>query len=148
MEQPAFICDIDGTVADNKHREHFLHRSPKDWDGFFAEAFKDEPKSNVLDIASYLRLVCGWRFVFVTGRNEQQRDITVQWLREHAVRYDHLYMRAADDRRPDHEIKREIYVHDIEPHFDVKLVLDDRTSVVKMWRELGLECWQVAAGDF
>jgi hypothetical protein len=30
----------------------------------------------------------------------------------------------------------------------VRLVLDDRNSVVKMWRSLGLECWQVAEGDF
>ena len=28
------LCDIDGTVADNSHRQHFLE-GKKDWDGFF-----------------------------------------------------------------------------------------------------------------
>jgi hypothetical protein len=31
---------------------------------------------------------------------------------------------------------------------DVFLVVDDRNKVVKMWRELGLNTWQVAEGDF
>ncbi|WP_441347838.1 phosphatase domain-containing protein, partial [Staphylococcus aureus] len=25
---------------------------------------------------------------------------------------------------------------------------DDRTQVVEMWRRIGVECWQVASGDF
>ncbi|MGZ1029121.1 phosphatase domain-containing protein, partial [Vibrio parahaemolyticus] len=24
----------------------------------------------------------------------------------------------------------------------------DRTQVVEMWRRIGVECWQVASGDF
>jgi hypothetical protein len=30
----------------------------------------------------------------------------------------------------------------------VVLCLDDRNSVVKLWRDLGLTCLQVAEGDF
>lgn len=30
----------------------------------------------------------------------------------------------------------------------VEIVFDDRNSVVKMWRLLGLTCFQVAEGDF
>ncbi|WP_444533355.1 phosphatase domain-containing protein [Vibrio parahaemolyticus] len=26
--------------------------------------------------------------------------------------------------------------------------MDDRTQVVEMWRRIGVECWQVASGDF
>ncbi|WP_446680100.1 phosphatase domain-containing protein [Cellulomonas biazotea] len=36
----------------------------------------------------------------------------------------------------------------IEPHFDVIGVVDDRRSVVEMWRSRGLVCFQVAEGDF
>jgi hypothetical protein len=32
--------------------------------------------------------------------------------------------------------------------YNVLLVLDDRFSVVSKWRELGLTCFQVNAGDF
>ena len=31
---------------------------------------------------------------------------------------------------------------------DVFLVVDDRDKVVKMWRDLGLNTFQVAPGDF
>ena len=31
---------------------------------------------------------------------------------------------------------------------EILFVLDDRSQVVKMWRELGLTCLQVADGNF
>lgn len=36
----------------------------------------------------------------------------------------------------------------IRDRYDVRVVLDDRDSVVKMWRSLGLTCLQVALGEF
>jgi hypothetical protein len=36
------LCDIDGTVANNDHRQHFLE-GKKDWDGFFDKLDEDEP---------------------------------------------------------------------------------------------------------
>tara|TARA_R110002020_G_scaffold227539_13_gene438195 strand:+ start:10087 stop:10632 length:546 start_codon:yes stop_codon:yes gene_type:complete len=59
-----------------------------------------------------------------------------------------LYMREEGDNRKDSIVKREMYEEYIKPHYNVKLVLDDRNQVVDMWRELGLPCWQVAAGNF
>jgi hypothetical protein len=56
-------------------------------------------------------------------------------------------MRKNDDFRPDHEVKREI----LNDHINkdrVRLVIEDRASVVKMWRQEGLVCWQVADGEF
>ena len=35
------MFDIDGVVADVRHRLHFLQRRPKDWPGFFAAAADD-----------------------------------------------------------------------------------------------------------
>mgnify|MGYP004095851775 CR=1 FL=1 len=34
-EKKIVICDIDGTTANNDHRQHFLE-GKKDWDGFFS----------------------------------------------------------------------------------------------------------------
>ena len=43
------ICDIDGTIANNDHRQHYLE-GKKDWEGFFSELesmnFYDPPKLN------------------------------------------------------------------------------------------------------
>ena len=35
------VVDIDGVVADVRHRLAFLDRRPKDWDGFFDAAVED-----------------------------------------------------------------------------------------------------------
>ena len=57
-------------------------------------------------------------------------------------------MRQNSDRRPDDVIKAEIYETCIEPYYNVLYVFDDRDRVVKMWREKGLTCLQVAEGNF
>jgi hypothetical protein len=57
-------------------------------------------------------------------------------------------MRAAGDSRRDSIVKREIFDDRIRQVWHVKGVLDDRDQVVRMWRDLGLTCVQVAPGDF
>ena len=56
-------------------------------------------------------------------------------------------MRGAEDHRPDHVVKREILNNGIDKT-KVWFVLDDRKSVVDMWRKSGLRCLQVQEGDF
>ena len=36
----AVIFDIDGTLADSKHRLKYIEQQPKQWDRFFSEAIK------------------------------------------------------------------------------------------------------------
>lgn len=153
--QPAIIIDIDGTLADCEHRRHHVEKTPKDWDAFYADMHKDAPKTMVGRVCE---LLCGPRspsprpsLIFVTGREETHRDKTHRWLVGNFPEWATgrlVLMRKKDDRRPDTEVKREIYEEKIKPLYRVDLVLDDRASVVKMWRDLGLECWQVAPGDF
>lgn len=38
----AVIFDIDGTLADSRHRLQYLEQQPKQWDRFFSEAIKDK----------------------------------------------------------------------------------------------------------
>jgi hypothetical protein len=45
-------------------------------------------------------------------------------------------------------VKREIFDRSIRHVWQVRGVLDDRDQVVRMWRDLGLTCAQVAPGDF
>jgi hypothetical protein len=57
-------------------------------------------------------------------------------------------MRVAGDHRKDSIVKQEIFENHIDGMFDVQFVLDDRDQVVTMWRSLGLQCFQVAEGNF
>ncbi len=91
-----------------------------------------------------------FQVVFVSGRKEQCRRQTLDWLERQEIRYhdSELFMRADSDNRPDVEVKRDIYKQHIEGRYEVAYVLDDRDAVVAMWRSLGLTVLQVAEGNF
>lgn len=52
------------------------------------------------------------------------------------------------DRRSDVQVKRELLAEIRKDGYEPIVVLDDRSSVVEMWREEKLTCLQVAKGDF
>lgn len=135
----SIIVDIDGTIADNMHRQSILEADPKDWDSFFLECHQDEPIVPVVDIVQVLEKV--YSILIVTGRSEKYRELTKFWLKKHEIPYDKLYMRREGDYRPDHEIKEEILMK-IRESYSPFLAIDDRQSVVDMWRRNGLICLQ------
>lgn len=141
-----YIFDIDGTLADNSHRTHHLLKQPKDWDAYHAEVERDTPHSHVLMVARALSNF-GYRLVFCSGRHDGQRLITREWLDSCGL-YGYLYMRKEGDHRPDYIVKRELLDQIRSDGFEPVMVFDDRNSVVKMWREAGIPCAQVAEGDF
>ncbi|MCR9203770.1 MAG: hypothetical protein NXH75_04270 [Halobacteriovoraceae bacterium] len=141
------IVDIDGTLANVDHRLKFIHNSPKDWEAFHGSCEKDTPNDWCLDIIKALK-VQGTSIVLLTGRGEEYREQTLSWLKNHNIPFDDLFMRGENDRRSDDLIKKEIYENKITPHYEISFVLEDRLSVVKMWREVGVTCLQCAWGDF
>jgi hypothetical protein len=84
----------------------------------------------------------------MSGRQESSRRQTELWLDAQQVPFDELFMRPTGDDRPDDELKQTIYEEHIAPLYSVIGILDDREKVVRMWRRLGLVCFQVAEGDF
>ena len=42
-QRPLAVFDLDNTLASTAHRQHFLERRPRDWEGFFAAAPEDPP---------------------------------------------------------------------------------------------------------
>lgn len=142
-----YIFDIDGTLADGTHRLHWIHPRPaKDWRAYFAACDGDAPIQHIIDLA---RLVYySHRIVLVSGRSDECRDATVEWLKVHGVPYDALYMRKAGDHRNDDVLKAEILEEMIADGWAPIMAFDDRDRVVKMWRERGVPCAQVAPGDF
>lgn len=141
------IFDIDGTLSDNTHRQHYVATAPKDWDAFYSLMHLDPPHEDVADL---LRMFEGhwFKIVLATGRDEKHRDATVTWLRQHNIPFDKLYMRPAGDRRDDGVVKIEMLAQMRTDGFDPKMVFDDRDRVVKAWRDAGLRCFQVAEGAF
>lgn len=143
-----FIFDLDGTLA---LRDESLSdcRKPFDW----ARVGEDLPNPAVVEVARAL-IGVGHKLLFVTGRMEQCRKPTCDWLIKHlGTPGVGLIMRADEDYRPDTEVKAEMYQSTLcrmlRSHFGgVAGIFDDRKGVVEMWRELGLTVFQVAPGEF
>lgn len=147
----AWIIDIDGTLAIKGERHPF------DWN----RVGEDAPNSPVICVVQALTASTlhsppgGYAIVYVSGRMEQCREATRDWLHDHVcgshltcICGSELHMRPDDDFRPDDVLKREIYEDRIRDRYEVVGVLDDRDKVVKGWRAMGLTCLQVAEGNF
>lgn len=141
----AVIVDIDGTVA-----LHGDERGHYEYDKVGADKTNDP----VVELVQKLAKEC--EIIFVSGREDRCRDATEKWLWRAGLR-EHpelrggtppLLMRKTGDHRSDDIIKAELFDRHIRDHYNVRWVLDDRTRVVAMWRELGLACLQVAPGTF
>lgn len=140
-------CDIDGTLADIAHRRRFLERRPKDWKAFKSTMHLDAPMPEV--IAAVKRLyAAGWNVVLMTGRDAASRRVTRDWLKQFDVPYAAIFMRADGDYRRDDLVKADLMAEAEDAGFRADLVFDDRDQVVRMWRNSGLTCVQVAEGNF
>lgn len=134
----AIIVDIDGTIA------HMTGRSPYD----YSRVWEDAVHNDVVHIISTVAASKDCKILLVSGRPESCRRDTLKWLFHNtSLIVEDLYMRKTDDKRSDSIVKYEILQELIKKYF-IELVFDDRDRVVKMWREAGLRCLQVAPGAF
>jgi len=151
------IFDLDGTLADCEHRKHFIQRPiigsyqqdpdwKPDWDAFFAACNDDRPIEAVIEVNRHL-YAQGVKVHIFSGRSDAVRRKTIRWLAHWGVKYDLLFMRPQGDTTPDEELKA-AWVDAIGGTWVISYVFDDRDKVVKMWRSLGITCFQVAEGDF
>ncbi len=134
----AVLVDIDGTVA------LLGTRSP------YQEDLVDSDAPNPDVITTVRALAAGGnRIVYCSGRTERSRAATLAWLDRHVgVAYDALLLRPAGDRRRDAVVKLELFDREVRNAYTILCVLEDRASVVKAWRAIGLTVLQVAEGDF
>jgi predicted kinase len=136
LRPPAVIVDLDGTLTSAAWREHHLTGRRKDWPSFFAGMGRDAPVGPLVDLVGWVANHAA--VVLLTGRPADHEPVIRRWLADHAVTYDLLLMRRDGDRRPDTVVKRERYLHDIRPRYDVRLAIDDRPGVIEMWRDAGV----------
>lgn len=139
------VCDIDGTVADLTHRLEYARGEKKDWKKFFSLLSDDTPRMDVYKAADALAVINEAALIFVSARPEDYRTETEEWLRTHNMYYSNLIMRRKGDKRQDTDVKSDIYNRYLK-QYDIVRVFDDRPSVIRMWREKGLEVEDVGNG--
>lgn len=131
------ICDLDGTLA------LISDRNPYD----ASTCFDDEINAPVLSV---VRRFSHLKVFFLSGRDSKYKEETIRFIEEKCKINFHyeLIMRSQGDTRKDSIVKREFYKEHIEGKYNVHFILDDRNQVVDMWRQEGLNCFQVAPGNF
>ena len=143
------LCDLDGTLSDYSERVHLY--KDKDYKSFNEAGIHDKPIEKVCEIIRNLH--CSYRpvdpieVVIITARDESCRQDTAHWLKRNKIPYDGLLMRPKGDLSSDQDCKAKLF----ETYFNIEeiwFVLEDRNSVVDMWRDKGLTCLQVARSDF
>lgn len=120
--RPWAVFDLDGTLADTAHRQHFLEGARRDWAGFFSAAVDDPPLTEGVRLALSSAEEC--EVTYLTGRPERCRKDTVAWLARHGLPEGRLRMRRNDDRRPARRTKLEI-LERLGREREVRMLVDD-----------------------
>jgi len=145
MSEEIVIFDIDGTLADVSERLHHIKKKPKDWDSFFKGIPQDKAIRSMVRLCNVL-YESGIKIILCSGRSDQYRTETIEWMAQQGVKYHELRLRGGHDRRSDMIVKREMLAG--MDRSKILFVVEDRSGVVEMWRSEGLVCLQCAPGVF
>ena len=144
------VFDLDSTLADTTHRNHFiLDHVPKRWDAFYRACVDDPPIKHTIELLKTLAN-SGHEVEIWSGRSDIVYVQTMEWLRNNKIHdYDirRILMRRAGDHRSDVRLKSG-WLHELHPDSYPDIVFEDRNRVVEMYRKNNVPCFQVAPGDF
>jgi len=170
---PVVIFDVDGTLADLQHRVPWITIGAscpncrgnvvpdclvckgtgklvkKQHDVFYSLVERDEPIEAVIKWVQAC-YAAGFFVIIVSGRSpETSAEGTYAWLATHNVPYHRIIMRRAYMQGPDTEEKQLILddLLKIIPKEQIAFVVDDRPSVVQMWKDNGLRVFPVRGRD-
>ena len=161
VERPS--CPHCGWIKECDHsRDGTRPKFSPNWPAFFAACVDDKPNLPVIKTLQALRQ-SGSEVWIWSGRSDEVKAQTVAWLQKHGCfgfptnvlwawafgAPERFRMRKAGDHRMDVSLKGQWLAEMEPPEYDrLVAVFDDRDSVVKMWRDAGVTCFQVAPGDF
>lgn len=139
---PAIIVDLDGTLCIKGDR-----------DIYDASLCRLDTIDETVEVIVRAMARRGWDTIFMSGRGEEHRAQTEDWLGAHLLGTDISwthgpFMRPEGDRRPDFKVKADLFEEHVRGKFNVKFALDDRDQIVALWRGMGIKTLQVDFGNF
>lgn len=140
------LVDMDGTLSNAAHRQHFVTTKPKNWMAFNHGMVNDPVISHTKELVDIL--IKELAVVILTARPVEFKDQTVKWLEENKIQFNKIYMRKLKDYRQDFLVKKDLLDEVRADGFLPILALDDREPVAKMYRENGVPCLLVAEAAF
>ena len=144
----AVVWDLDGTLADDRARAHFVEVErgrERDWHSYFDAIDQDPPIAASMEILHALRAF-GVRILFLTGRPDFTRAKTERWLQANGLgEYDLLIMRPDGERRHAGEFKVE-EVRKLGEQYELVCAFEDRIDVAEHLRLTGVPVFLYGAG--
>jgi len=137
----ALIVDLDGTLAIFDGVRNGLD---------FSDVTKDKVNEVVKEVLiMYKRYDKRRKILIISGRpnTKEVYQQTLFWLKKNQIPFDKLFL-VDREGLPDAENKKFFYQTKIKNKYYIDFILEDRNSVVKMWREIGLVCFQVAETNY
>ena len=140
--RPLAVIDLDGVLADVRHRLHHVSGSRRDWDAFFAGIADDPVLPEGRAVAE--RLSEDHDLVYLTGRPERTRAQTDAWLARHELPQGQVIMRPEGDRRPARVLKPRL-LRSLAAGRQVAVIVDDDADVCSALERSG---WPVLRADW
>jgi hypothetical protein len=130
------VVDLDGVVADVRHRLHHLTGGRKDWPAFFAAA----PEDGLLAEGSETvhRLAEVYDVAYLSGRPERLRAVTQRWLHDQQLPAGDLLLRPDGDYTPSRVFKVDA-LRRLAVTRTVVVLVDDDQRVLDAAREAGFD---------
>jgi hypothetical protein len=141
-----YVFDLDGTIADNTHRLHFLKLKTTDrWDIYKSHSSNDTP---ILEMLYVFNFLCTYKNVIViSGRNESERLDTLAWLKKNTYfsLTERLFLRPDNNFVSSYEYKAE-QLHNAIKKLNIKninLIFDNDLDTIMKFKHLGYMCMHV-----
>lgn len=149
MKKLTLLWDLDGTLANCDEFVHHLRTDPKNWDKWNEHILHHTPYWDMVHLFEMYH-ACGHVNFIITARMENVRRDTEAWLNIVGIQDKHegLFMRGMTDYRPDYEVKLDVLNTLRSQGIEPDIAFEDRGSVVQMYRENGLRCFQVSDGNY
>ena len=135
-KKDCIVVDMDSTLCVNLTRRPFYE---DDWK---EKLIYDTPLAGPISILRSQKMTGTCDIIILTGRREDGREQTEEWLNTYRVPYDQLLMRGEKDYTKGDIFKEKMLKEHILPNYNVLFAMDDDDKCVKMFRKNGITCLQ------
>lgn len=136
------LFDLDNTLANNNHRQHLITGPDADWKSFDRSCVSDTLIESAWRLHNSLR--CSYyRTWIISGRSEEVRGYTEDWLAANHMSWDMLLMRPVGDHCTNDELKKRWLNDGTIDKSRVLCAFDDNEATCKMFQSEGIPAFRV-----